>query len=207
MDTQSVLRDVASIANAINVFVLAAGYYLLIRLYRKWFREAQRARIAGGRPQVVIAIDLSHLPDVSLVVRNLTEAPAKDVSFDFSAPIESADGFVLSNLPFFRKGLPYLDSGERIGCFWGSLASLTPLLKEKGLEDGIDVTVSYKDLAEESYEAEWTINPLLFEAPRIEGYKGMNALVNALEKISRDDVERDLGERARHPGEGATARA
>jgi hypothetical protein len=191
VDIQSILRDAASVASAINVFVLAAGYYLLIRLYRKWFHETQRARIAGGRPQVVVAIDRSHLPDISLVVRNITEAPAKEISFAFSAPIESADGFVLSDLPFFRKGLPYLDAGEKIGCFWGSLPSLAPLLKEKGLEDGIKVTIRYKDLAEESYEAEWTINPLLFEGPRIEGYKGMNALVNAVENISRDDVERD----------------
>jgi hypothetical protein len=203
MDLQAILRDAGSVANTINVVVLAAGYYLLIRLYRKWFQEAHRARVAGGRPQVVIAVDRSHLPDISLVVRNITEAPAKDVSFDFSAPIECTDGFVLSDLPFFRKGLPYLDSGDKIGCIWGSLTSLAPLLKEKGLEDGVNVTIRYKDLAEETYETKWTINPLLFEGPRIAGYKGMNALVNAVERISRDDdVERDGRQRATSSNEG-----
>lgn len=199
---QTIISDVASVANVINVFVLAAGYYMLVRLYRNWFHEIKRERIAGGRPQVVIALDRSHLPDIGLVVRNVTDAPAKEVSFDFSVPVESPDGFVLSDLPFFRKGLPFLDSGESIACSWGSLRSLVPMLKEKGLENGVSVTVKYKDLAEESFEAEWTINPLLFDAPRIQSYKGMNALVDAVERISGDAAERDGRRRATNVEEG-----
>lgn len=186
MELQSIIRDVASLANIVSVFVLAAGYYQLIKLYRKWFREIQRERIAGGRPQVVVVVDHGNLPEVNLVVRNTAEAPAKDVSFRFSAPVESTDGFVLSDLPYLKRGMPFLDQGRQIGCHWGSLPNLAPFLREKGLENGIEVSVRYKDLAEESYEAEWTINPLLFEGPRIQSDKGMNALVNVVEKLSAE---------------------
>ena len=191
MDMQSTLREVASVAQALNVFVLGVGYFFLVKLYREWFHERERERTAGGRPQVVVALDHSHLPEVSVLVRNFTEAPAKEITFDFSAPVESPDGFVLSDLPYFEKGLPFLEPEGEISCFWGSLQSLVPLLKEKGLEDGIRVTTRYKDLAGESYETEFNLNPLLFEGARIERYKGMNDLVDAVGKISGDDVERD----------------
>ena len=103
---QTIIQDVISF---LNLVVLALGYFSLLRLYRAWFAETKRERIAGGRPQVVVAVDHSHLPKVGLVVGNPSPALAKDISFEFSAPIESSDGCVLSDLPFFRKGLPYLE--------------------------------------------------------------------------------------------------
>jgi hypothetical protein len=44
--------------------------------------------------------------------------------------------------------------------------------------------VSFQDLAGESYESEWTIDPLLFEGTRIEQSKDMNDLVSAVQKLS-----------------------
>ena len=46
--------------------------------------------------------DYANLPNISLIVQNVGQGPAKDISFGFSAPVESSDGFVLSELPFFR---------------------------------------------------------------------------------------------------------
>ncbi len=180
---QSIIQDAVSI---LNVVVLAVGYYFLVRLYREWIRQSKAERIAGGRPQVVVAADYSHLPDVSLVVRNFTKAPAKKVSFDFSAPVENAEGLVLSELTYFRDGLPFLEPEGRISCRWGSLASLIPLLEEKGLNNGIQVTTTYEDLAGETYESEWTLNPLLFEGAPMEASLGINDLVTAVEKIPED---------------------
>ncbi len=99
-----VIQDIASIANVLSVVVLAVGYYFMIRLYREWVRRNRESRTAGERPMVVAAADYDHLPRVGIVVRNFDQAPAKDVPFDFSAPVESSDGFVLSGLPFFQKG-------------------------------------------------------------------------------------------------------
>ena len=63
------------------------------------------------------------------------------------------------------------------------------MFKEKGLEDGIKVNTSYKDLAGESYETEWTIHPLLFEGDhRIQRSEGMNDLVNVVKGLSEGSV-------------------
>ena len=188
MDT---LREIITpIAQVISAVGIAIGYLLLIKNQREMIRERREEREAGGRPQVVVTADHSHLPKIYVVVRNFTKAPAKDITFDFSAPVESSEGLVLSDLPFFKEGLPFLAPEGTITCYWDSMPSLAPLLKEKGLEDGISVTTRYKDLAEESYETEWKIDPLLYEGAPILPSKGINDLVDAVEKI-RDYAEMD----------------
>jgi hypothetical protein len=188
---QSIIQDVASIANALSVVVLGVGYYFLIKLYREWLRQTEERRIAGGRPQVVVSASYAHLPDVNILVRKFNSAPAKGISFEFLARIEDSNGFAVSDLPFFEKGLDFLESNGEVSLFWDSLPNLAPVLRRNGLEDGIRVTTRYKDLAGESYESEWTINPLLFEVERIETRKGMNDLVAAVEKIPTAAVSRD----------------
>jgi hypothetical protein len=165
------------------VVVLGVGYYFLIKLYREWVGQRREEHVAGGRPQVVVTADYSHLPEIYVAVRNFAGAPAKDVTFDFSAPIEDSDGHVISDLPYFRRGLHFLEPEGGVSCYWDLLSSLAPLLRKKELEDGIRVKTRYKDLAGESYESEWTIDPLLFENARIEQAKNMNDLVNAVESI------------------------
>ena len=200
MSVLSVIQDVASV---LNVVVLAIGYYFLVKLYREWVSQWKEERAAGGRPQVVVTADYSHLPDVNVVVRNFTKAPAKDVTFHFSAPIQNQKGTVLSDLPFFEKGLPFLEPEGEIRCYWGSMPSLVPLLEEKELEEGIKVTTRYKDLAEESYESQWTLNPLLFKNAPMEASRGMNDLVKAVEKIPKDLIGWDRrGKQASGEGGG-----
>ena len=183
-----VLKDfVSPFAQIVSAVAVALGYLLLIKNQRKMIRDRQEARTAGGRPLVVVTVDHSHLPEMYVVVRNFTEAPAKDITFDFSAPLESSDGYVLSDLPYFKDGLPFLAPQGQITCYWDSMPSLASLLKEKGLKDGIAVSTRYKDLAGESYQTQWRLNPLLYEGARIQDSKDMNDLVNAVEKISDDE--------------------
>ena len=188
MSIQAIIQDVASV---LNVIVLAVGYYFLVRLYREWIRQSREERIAGGRPIVVVAADYCHLPEVRVVVRNFTKAPAKEVIFGFSAPVESPNGAALSQLPYFEEGLPFLEPEGEVSCYWGSMPALVSLFKEKGLEDGIKVTSRYKDLADESYESEWTLNPLLFDGAPIEASRGMDDLVKAVERIPEEPGGRD----------------
>ncbi len=188
---QSIIQDIAPIANAVSAIVLAVGYYFLIKLYREWVRQYKERYIAGGRPMVVVSASYAHLPQVNIRVHNYSSAPAKEISFDFSAPIEDSNGFTISDLPFFKQGLDYVEPDGEITLFWDSLSDLAPVLRKRGLEDGIRVTTRYKDLAGESYESEWTINPLLFEVGRIQTRKGMNDLVAAVEKIPTVVVGRD----------------
>ncbi len=51
------------------------------------------------------------------------------------------------------------------------------------------MTTRYKDLAGESYETKWTLNPLLLVGSEIENSRDMNDLVSAVEKIPGDAAE------------------
>jgi hypothetical protein len=83
---------------------------------------------------------------MSLIVQNVGGGPAKDISFEFSAPVESSDGLVLSELPFFEEGLTSLAPEAKIGCYWDTLDNLLPLIKEGKIASEITITVRYKDL-------------------------------------------------------------
>ncbi len=58
---------------------------------------------------------------VDVVVRNVGGGEARDIEFEFSSPMMSSAGFVLSALNYFRAGMNFLKAGRR------SEASGTPL--------------------------------------------------------------------------------
>jgi hypothetical protein len=112
---------------------------------------------------------------------------AGSVSFDFSDPVESASGFVISELPFFQEQLDFLEPDGEIRIAWGTLDSLAPLLKERGINDGITVTVSYDSLGGTRYTNRWKVNPLLYEGYPEESYdRGVRDLVKSVEEISEE---------------------
>ena len=74
---------------------------------------------------------------------------AKDITFEISDPIEDSSGYVISDLPYLKEGIPLLGSGERIRCLWDHIDRLMASLREKGLHEGIAVKVNYKDLQEQ----------------------------------------------------------
>jgi hypothetical protein len=96
LNVQSTIQEVAAVANVLSVIVLAVGYYFMVRLYREWIGLRRETRAAGGRPMVVVTADYSHLPEVSIAVHNFAQAPAREISFEFSAPVEASDGTVIS---------------------------------------------------------------------------------------------------------------
>jgi hypothetical protein len=157
---------ITAITTVFYAGVFALGYYLMIQSNQETLKEMREQRLSGGRPQVIVEARYSRFPKVDLTVRNITGGVAKDITFDFSSPIEDSRGFVLSELPYFREGMNFLGPGEEIACTWDDLEPLIASLKNKGLNKGITVTVSYKDLAGEYYETAWQINPLLYEGNR-----------------------------------------
>lgn len=181
----SIAQIVSPIINLIFIIVLGIGYYYQWRVSRKTLDEMREERVSGGRPQVIVDDDYSSLPEVDLVVRNVSAGPAKDISFEFSAPIESSDGYVVSDLPYFRDGLDFLAPDGKVSCYWDRLENLLPLLKEKGLKGGISVTTRYRDLAGEYYETKWNLNPLIYEDNRYVQHRGMDDLVEAVKDISK----------------------
>ena len=114
-----------------------------------------------GRPQVIVDDEYSRLPEVDIVVRNVSEGAARDITFEFYAPVESSDGFVISELACFKYGLDFLVPGGEISRQWDHLHSLLPLPKEKRFDGKILVTTRYKDLAADFYETAWTLKPTI----------------------------------------------
>jgi hypothetical protein len=146
--------------------VFALGYYLMIQGNHEMVRELREQRLSGGRPQVIVEARYSRLPVIDLVVKNVSGGVAKDIKFDFSAPLEDSSGFVISDLPYFREGMHFLGPSEEVACMWDDLDSLVASFRQKELNKGVTVTVSYRDLAEESHQTDWQINPLLYEGNR-----------------------------------------
>lgn len=140
MNGDSILQVISTVSNTLAVLMFAVGYYLLIKLYRKWLHESKEARTAGGRHIVVVIVNYTHLSEVSVVVGNFTEASVNDITFDFSTLLENSNGVVLSGLPYVEQGLPFLAPKEEISRYWDRLPTLAPTLKKKGLEEDIKVT-------------------------------------------------------------------
>ncbi len=126
---------------------------------------------------------------VDLVVKNFAAGVVKDITFAFSAPIEDSTGFILSELPYLKEGMSFLGPGEEVACAWDNLDNLASSLREKGLRQGILVKVRYEDLAGESYETEWRINPLIYENNRHvppHNHQAVGALLSALTQALAD---------------------
>lgn len=187
MNVITIAQLVTSITNILFVGVLALGYYYTVKASRDTLSEMHAQRVAGGRPQIIVEADYTRMPLVDIVVRNTGGGPAKDIRFGFSAPVESSTGFVVSKLRYFEEGMDFLGAGREIRSFWDNFNDLVTTLRDKGLEDGITVSVSYRDLNGVAYQDMWVFNPLLYEGDRsVSGYRGMDDLVGALEKISDD---------------------
>lgn len=159
---------------------------------------------------MIIVDDNYNLPGIDIVICNMQGGPAKDISFEFSAPIESSSGYCISDLPFFKNGLSFLSPNSEIGIYWDHLDSLLPHLREKGIEEAISVTTRYKDLAGYSYETEWQLHPFIYEHRRYLQQRGIGDLVDIVEKaVERLSSDQKLqgtqrtgpAERDKGPGE------
>jgi hypothetical protein len=184
MSTLTSIAQIASpILQALFIAVIGIGYFYQWRVSRKSLDEMREERVSGGRPQVIVDDEYGSLPEVNIAVRNVSSGPAKDVTFEFSSPVEASDGFVVSDLPYFRDGLDFLAPDGQVTCYWDRLEDLLPFLKEKGLEGGISVTTRYRDLAGEYYETEWNLNPSIYKDHRYVQHRGMDDLVERVARL------------------------
>jgi hypothetical protein len=184
VDIITVAQVITSVTNLLFVIVLAAGYYFTWRVSQTTLEEMRAQRTAMGRPLVIVQEDYESLPELDVAIRNVSEGAARDIQFEFSAPIESSNGFVVSDLPYFKYGLDFLPPNGEITCYWDELDSLLPYLESKNLQNGIHVTVRYRDLSDDLYHSQWRLNPFLYKDTRLVRRKGMGDLVNAVERIS-----------------------
>jgi hypothetical protein len=188
VDLLTLSQIVAPILQTVFIAVIGLGYYYTVRATWATVAEMRAEHAAGGgRPLITVSEVYANLPDISLIVQNVGQGPAKDISFEFSAPVQSSDGFVLSELPFFAEGLTSLAPGAKIGCYWDTLDNLLPLVKEGKIASDITVTVRYKDLNLNPLEHEWDVNPRLYEGIRNVDYSGMTDLVEVIDRKIVDD--------------------
>jgi hypothetical protein len=187
MDLVTLAQVVTSVTNLLFVIVLAAGYYFTWRVSQTTLQEMRSQRTAMGRPLVIVQEDYESLPELDVAIRNVSQGAARDIEFQFSAAIESSNGLVVSDLPYFKYGLDFLPPHGEITCYWDELDSLLPYLESKNLQNGIHVTVRYRDLSGALYQSQWRLNPFLYKDTRLVRRKGMGDLVNAVEKMARSN--------------------
>jgi len=185
--------SIAQIASAIGTLVLAALTFAYVLFTREIVKEAREALSAQERPEVIVDADYSNHDVIDIVVRNIGRRAARDVTFAFSTPMESSisvqngsEGVPLNELPYFKEGIEFLAPGAEIRAFWDTYHDLFPLLRDRGLTDGITITTRYTSLTGESYETKWRINPLkLSGTPQVKR-RGEHEIAKALETISKD---------------------
>ena len=179
----------AQILSSLATFVVAAGI-----LYQG--REARKARNDEDRPQIIVDADYTGRFTTNIVVRNIGHGMAKNITFEFSAPIETPSGEDITELPYFRHGINFMAPQTDLPSVWDSYQNVVQNLRDKGLTEGITITSKYEDRQGESYETVWTINPLLLEGSGYSEYKGYEDEVQALEDQARalEKISEDLRE-------------
>lgn len=194
MDIATIAQIVSAAGTLAYLVVFGVLYYLLVRLYREVLDETREGRVAQERPQVLVEADYTRLPSVDLIIRNIGQGAAKDISFEFSSHVEDYEGFVLTDLPYFKRGLGFLAPSAEIRAYWDTLENVTAMLEKKGFEDGIAVTAHYKDLNEKIYADRWAFDPLLYADSHHVRQSNMDDLVKAIREVSSKlDKDRESG--------------
>jgi hypothetical protein len=176
----------AQVLSSLATFVVAAGI-----LY-----QGREARDDEDRPQIIVDADYTGRFTTNIVVRNIGQGTAKNITFAFSAPLQSTSGYDVTELPYFRNGINFMAPQTDLPAVWDSYQNLVRNLREKGLTEGITITSYYEDRQGERYETAWTINPLLLEGSGYSDNKGYEDEVQALEDQARalEKISRDLEE-------------
>src|SRR5215208_8129465 len=173
--------DIATAAQLLSSFatlVVALGI-----LYQG--RQARKARDDQDRPQIIVDADYTGRFTTNIVVRNIGNGTAKNITFEFSAPLQSTSGHDMTELPYFRNGINFMAPQTDLPAVWDSYQNVVKNLRDKGLTEGITITSKYEDRQGERYETEWTINPLLLEGSGYSDYKGYEDEVQALQDQAR----------------------
>lgn len=173
--------DVATLAPILSS---SATFCVAVLIYMQ-LREQRRARNDPSRPQIIVDVDYSGRTTVNVVVRNIGGGAAKNITFDFSAPMETSKGWDVTQLPYFQNGINFMAPHTDIVAVWDSFENVLETLKKRDLETGITITSYYEDLQGESYGTEWTINPLLLEGSGYFDYKNFEDQVQAMEDQAR----------------------
>jgi hypothetical protein len=187
MDAMTIAQVANPFIQTVFIVVMGLGYFFTIRNLRSQVQEMNQARTTGGRPLIIVTEDYENLPTINLIIQNVGPGPAKNITFEFSAPVQSSDGYVLSDLALFQEGITSLAPGGRIVCYWDELENLQQMYQDGGrLERNITVTVEYQDITGGNHSHTWEIDPMLYQGLRTVGYKDISDLVDKVEEIAEE---------------------
>ena len=172
------IATLAQLLSSLATFVVATGI-----LYQG--RQARKSRDDQDRPQIIVDADYTGRFTTNIVVRNIGHGMAKNITFDFSAPLQTTSGADITELPYFRHGINFMAPQTDLATVWDSYRNVVQNLRDNGLTEGITITAKYEGRNGESYETTWTINPLLLEGSGYSEYKGFEDQVQALEDQAR----------------------
>ena len=180
---------IAQILSSLATFVVACGI-----LYQG--KQTRKARDDQDRPQIIVDADYTGRFTTNIVVRNIGHGMAKNITFEFSGPIQSTSGADITELPYFKHGINFMAPQTDLPAVWDSYQNVVQNLRDKGLTQGITITSRYEDRNGETYETAWTINPLLLEGSGYSEYKGYEDQVQAVEDQARalEKISEDLKE-------------
>jgi hypothetical protein len=179
----------AQVLSSLATLVVALGI-----LYQG--RQARKARDDQDRPQIIVDADYTGRFTTNIVVRNIGHGMAKNITFEFSAPLQTTSGRDITDLPYFKHGINFMAPQTDLPTVWDSYQNVVQNLRDKGLTEGITITAKYEGRNGDSYETEWTINPLLLEGSGYSDYKGYEDEVQALQDQARamEKISQDLAE-------------
>lgn len=177
MQALQIVQSVAQVLSPLLYAAFIVVIYFQLRAARESVREVRQEFLAAGRPVVAVHDEFDHeTRSLSLAVENVGQGPAKGISFEFSQPIESSDGVIVSGLPIFAIGLTSLSPGARITCWWDDLDDQMTFLRKNGLDgEDFQVTVRYTDLPGAHYWNIWDIQPAIYEGLRSPSRPGQHA--------------------------------
>ena len=168
----------AQILSSFATLVVASGI-----LYQG--RQARKARDDTDRPQIIVDADYTGRFTTNIVVRNIGNGTAKNITFEFSAPLQTTSGHDITELPYFKHGINFMAPQTDLPAVWDTYQNVVENLRAKGLTSGITITSRYEDRNGEPYRTDWTINPLLLEGSGYSDYKGYEDEVQALQDQAR----------------------
>jgi hypothetical protein len=121
---------------------------------------------------------------------------AKNITFEFSAPLETTSGADITEMPYFKHGINFMAPHTDLPTVWDSYQNVVQNLRDRGLTQGVTITSKYEGRNGDSYETEWTINPLLLEGSGYSEYKAYEDEVQALEDQARalEKISEDIEE-------------
>ena len=109
----------AQLLSSLATFVVAAGI-----LYQG--RGARKASDDEDRPQIIVDADYTGRFTTNVVVRNIGHGIANNITFEFSAPLQSTSGYDITELPYFKNGINLMAPQTDLPTVWdwGTLRNL-----------------------------------------------------------------------------------